>query len=107
MQDNNNNKNKKSVYTAVCGEQQQDLEEPLLFIDSSSREQTTNSTIYVGVILLGVFCAWAAFNIVLVLFVPLLHMIGVCIFGLTIGYAMVLFYDFLEQDDQQRIEQFE
>jgi hypothetical protein len=40
------------------------------------------------------------------LFVPLLHMIGVVIFGLTIAYAMVLCYD-LEQADQQRIEQFE
>jgi hypothetical protein len=54
---------------------------------------------YVGVVL-GVFCAWAAVDIVLGLYVPLLPMVGVVIFGLAISYAMVLCYD-LEQDDEE------
>jgi hypothetical protein len=56
----------------------------------------------VGVVL-GVFCAWAAVDIVLGLYVPLLPMVGVVLFGLTISYAMVLCYD-LEQDDDDEEE---
>jgi hypothetical protein len=189
MQDSNNNM--KSVHTAVCVEQQ-DLEEPLLLVKSSSQEQTTNDTIttsnlnatfrlhglvvgflaqitnvsgttylysrwgttnsheldwqewllrtciwsisqvdlclyvfmwlsfltveltrkgmqitwlnlpkgnicilgvqfYIGVVV-GVFCVWAAVDIVLSLYVPLLPMVGVVIYGCTLSYAM-------EQDD--------
>jgi hypothetical protein len=77
----------------VCVEKQ-DLEKPLLLVESSSQEQTTNATSYFGVVL-GVSCAWAAFYIVPVL--------GVFIFLLTNAYAMVLCSD-MEQDDDKEEE---
>jgi hypothetical protein len=52
---------------------------------------------YVGVVL-GVFFAWAAVDIGLGLFIPLLPMVGVVVFGLAISHTMVWCYD-LEEDD--------
>lgn len=54
---------------------------------------------YVGVVL-GVFIAWAAIDLSVGAFVPLLPMFAVVLFGLFISYIMVWCYDLEKEDDE-------
>lgn len=60
--------------------------------------------LYVGVVI-GVFLAWASLDYFWGFPVPLLPMVGVLVFGLTISYAMIWVFDMEEGDFEEDEEE--